>query len=66
VVTVGKKRRVLAFELVAVLGLATALAYGMPGAHARHTRDVTDEPVLLLLSGNMLLAIAGALRRLSF
>jgi hypothetical protein len=57
---------------IVLLGAATAFAYGradMTGglsAVVEHTTDVVlTEPVLLLLSGALLLVLGGAVRRFS-
>lgn len=61
--------KVLMVLALVVLAAATAFAYGgevttMTAVVARTTALVISEPVAMLVSGGLLLVIAGAVRRL--
>jgi hypothetical protein len=61
----GKMKALVVLSLV-ILGAATAVAYSPAGvmtAVAAHTTSSTSEPAALLLSGGVLIGLAGALRR---
>jgi hypothetical protein len=58
---------VLVFAIVLVAAAATAFAYGQAGVSAGVSAvasQASTEPTALLLSGSVLLGIAGAVRRL--
>lgn len=64
--------KVLLVVVLVLLVTATALAFGPDmvnagvGAAAAHAADSTGEPAALLISGSALLALAGAVKRLTF
>jgi hypothetical protein len=71
-VTDGKMKALLVFVIV-LLAAATAFAYGRADLSAEmstvvaQTTDVfANEPTVMLLSGGVLLGVAGAMRRFPF